>query len=218
LLCVLVVTLFVRETSGAAAPGNQKKVESSRDQKLPPAFFFVLGVVTLFSLSNSSDMFLILRAKDVGITAKSAPLLGLAFNIVYTLASWPAGRLSDSVRRSWVAAAGYVVFALTYFTFARASSPRSIWLAMASYGLYYALTNPVLTAMVVDVAPRESRGRALGIFYAATSVTMLIASLITGELWNHFGGAVPFYVSSALAMLFAVLLAGYGVVHKEERI
>ncbi len=208
-VCVLVVTLFVRETTHTAGAAKAPRV--SGDQKLPSAFFYLLGVVALFSLGNSSDMFLVLRAKDVGIGARSAPIIGLVFNIVYTLGSWPAGRLSDKVRRSLVAAAGYAVFAVTYYFFAKAPSAKAIWISMAFYGLYYALTNAVLRAMVVDVAPPTSKGRALGIFYFATSVTTLAASLITGGLWSHYGAAVPFYFSSALAMTCSALLLAYGL-------
>jgi MFS family permease len=151
-------------------------------------------------------MFLVLRARDAGIAVTLAPLLGLVFNVVYTLASWPAGRLSDRVPRQFVAAAGYIVFAIVYAVFAAEPSQAAIWGAMAFYGLFYALTNPVLRALVVDHAPPEKRGRALGIFYFVTSVTMLLASLITGELWDRFGARIPFYVSAALAVAAALLL------------
>src|SRR5205823_13666895 len=102
---------------------------------LPTSFYYTLLAVTIFSLGNSSDMCLILRAQEVGIAAKFAPVLGLIFNAVYTAASWPAGKLADRVSKRWIAATGYVVFAITYFTFAKAPSTSSLWLAMASYGL-----------------------------------------------------------------------------------
>jgi MFS family permease len=106
-----------------------------------------MAIVTLFSLGNSSDMFLVLRAGNIGIAASKAPLLGLVFNITFTLASWPAGRFSDRFSRSTIAAAGYFVFAIVYFVFALAPSQLAIWLAMAFYGLFYALTNAVLKAL-----------------------------------------------------------------------
>jgi MFS family permease len=173
----------------------------------PGAFYYVLFAVTLFSLGNSSDMFLILRAQSIGIPAQHAPLLGLVFNIMYTLFSWPAGRLSDRRSRRGIAAAGYVVFAAVYFVFALSPSRLAVWIAMASYGLFYALTNPVLKALVVEAVPAEVRGRALGVYAFTTSVAMLLASLITGELWKHYGPRVPFYLSAAIAALAAGLLA-----------
>ncbi len=173
---------------------------------LPRSFYFVLVAVTLFSLGNSSDMFLVLRAQSVGIRAVHAPLLGLVFNVTYTLFSWPAGHLSDRLSRRAMAAAGYLVFAAVYLVFAIAPSTLAIWLTMASYGLFYALTNPVLKALVVETVAPEVRGRALGVYFFLTSVAALLASVITGELWKQYGPRVPFYFSAAIAVVCAGLL------------
>src|SRR5258708_2974126 len=164
--------------------------------------------VPFFSLGNSSDMVLVLRAQNVGIRVVLAPLLGLVFNITYSLASWPAGWFSDRVSRRMVGSVGYVIFAAVYFVFGRAPSTLAIWIAMAVYGLYNALTQPVLKALVVETVGESVRGRALGIYFFATSVATLAASLITGELWKHYGAAIPFYFSAALALVAAGLLQG----------
>jgi MFS family permease len=177
--------------------------------RLPFAFYYVLVVVTLFSLGNSSDMFLVMRAGNAGIGAARAPLLGLVFNIMFTLFSWPAGKISDRFPRAMIAASGYAVFAIVYFVFAMAPSEKAIWLAMAFYGLFYALTNPVLKALVVETVASDVRGRALGIYYFVTSVTTLLASLITGALWRTYGGAVPFYLSAGIATGSAIALIAY---------
>jgi len=173
---------------------------------MPGSFYLVLFAVTLFSIGNSSDMFLVMRAQNVGISVNLAPLLGLVFNLTYTLGSWPAGWLSDRVSRRWIAAAGYFVFAGVYFVFGRPPSILAIWITMAVYGLYYALTQPVLKALVAETVAQEIRGRALGVYYFVTSVATLAASLITGELWKHYGASLPFYVSAGLAAISAVLL------------
>ena len=173
---------------------------------LPAGFYYMLAVVTLFSLGNSSDMFLVLRAGSIGIPVSRAPLLGLVFNITYTLLSWPAGKFSDRFSRSTIAAAGYFVFAIVYLVFALAPSQLAIWTTMAFYGLFYALTNPVLKALVVEAVAPAVRGRALGIYFFLTSVTTLLASVITGQLWKVYGAQVPFYFSSAIAALSAVFL------------
>jgi MFS family permease len=174
--------------------------------RLPFGFYYVLVVVTLFSLGNSSDMFLVLRAGSVGIPASRAPLLGLVFNIMFTLLSWPAGKFSDRFSRSAIAAAGYFVFAIVYFVFALAPSHLAIWLTMAFYGLFYALTNPVLKALVVESVAADVRGRALGIYSFLTSVTTLLSSIITGALWKIYGPAVPFYFSAGIATVSAFAL------------
>jgi len=224
-LAVLVAVLGIRETtrpsSGEKEPDPRKHLEDaagprpgataeaavSRRNVLPAAFYVVLAAVTLFSLGNSSDMFLVMRAQSMGIGVALAPLLGLVFNLTYTLGSWPAGWLSDRVSRRWIAALGYLIFAGVYFVFGCAPSVMAIWITMAVYGLYYALTQPVLKALVVDTVGQDVRGRALGIYFFTTSVATLAASVITGQLWNHFGAGVPFYASAGLAVISAATLA-----------
>jgi MFS family permease len=208
-LCILVALFGIRETQRRRIGRQEKKqllAESFLHPRLPASFYVVLFAVTLFSLGNSSDMFLVLRAQSVGIPARHAPLLGLVFNIMYTLFSWPAGKFSDRAPRRLIAAAGYVVFAVVYFVFAFAPSRTAIWASMAFYGLFYALTNPVLKALVVNTVEPEVRGRALGIYFFASSMAILAASLITGELWKHFGPRIPFLLSAAIAVLSAGIL------------
>lgn len=212
-LAIMVAIFGIRETKRSQLEGQDSKTLSDGNDapaatggRVSGAFLSILGAVTLFSLGNSSDMFLVMRAQNVGIPVKLAPLLGLVFNLTYTLGSWPAGRLSDRLSRRWMAAAGYLVFAAVYFVFGRAPSTRAIWVTMAVYGLYYALTQPVLKALVVDTVAPNVRGRALGIYFFATSLATLAASLLTGALWKLYGASVAFYVSSGLALISAVLL------------
>jgi MFS family permease len=225
-LCVIVALVGIRETRRGAPVGQPLRLRQEQPRAavstseslegrmrpstgrivLPASFYVVLSAVTLFSLGNSSDMFLVLRAQNIGIAIKLAPLLGLVFNVTYTLASWPAGWFSDHVSRKLIASVGYVIFAAVYFVFGRAPSALSIWIAMAVYGFYYALTQPVLKALVVETVGENVRGRALGIYFFATSVATLAASLITGQLWKHYGAGIPFYFSAALALVAAVLL------------
>jgi MFS family permease len=203
-LAFLVVLLAkeVRTRKASAASGEHR----STAVHLPARFFYMLFAVLIFSLGNSSDMFLVLRAQQSGISLKFAPLLGLVFNLTYTLASWPAGWFSDRFSKPAIAASGYLVFAATYFVFAKAPSHAALWIMMACYGFYYALTSPVLRALVVETVPADSRGRAFGIFYFVTSITALLASVITGELWKHFGPELPFSLSALLALIAAAML------------
>jgi MFS family permease len=217
-LAVLVAVLGIRETKNsrfsqrareAVHPDSTPTLQADGGRKrLPASFYMVLVAVTIFSIGNSSDMFLVMRAQNVGIRVALAPLLGLVFNITYTLGSWPAGWLSDHISRRWIAAIGYMIFAAVYFVFGRAPSAFAIWVAMAVYGSYYALTQPVLKALVVQSVPQETRGRALGIFFFLTSIATLAASLITGELWKSYGAAAPFYLSAGLALVSAMMLVG----------
>ncbi len=219
-LSVLVAIFGIRETRSQNPHFSQNQGEMAHPKKLtsaaisdssprsglPGAFYLVLAAVSLFSLGNSSDMFLVMRAQNVGIPVALAPLLGLVFNVTYTLGSWPAGWFSDRFSRRWIAAAGYLIFAGVYFVFGRAPSTLAIWITMAVYGIYYALTQPVLKALIVDTVAPEIRGEALGVYFFITSVATLAASLITGELWKHYGPGIPFYLSAGLALLSAAML------------
>jgi MFS family permease len=233
-LCVMVALFGIRETkrrvpsdadlkSANEAAGKDPHVsQKTRDMgnpavsitALPGSFYLVLIAVSIFSLGNSSDMFLVMRAQNVGIPVAMAPLLGLVFNLTYTLGSWPAGRFSDRFSRRGIAAAGYLIYTAVYFVFGRAPSTPAIWITMAVYGLYYALTQPVLKALVVESVGQEVRGRALGVYAFVTSVATLAASLITGQLWKHYGAGVPFYFSAGLAAMSAVLLVVSGMTRK----
>jgi MFS family permease len=208
LASVMVMALLARETPAEARHGSSQATDGSAALRPPlsASFYWTMSAVALFSLGNSSDMFLVLRAQDAGIAVVYAPLLGLVFNVVYTLASWPTGKLSDRVSRPAMAAAGFLVFAAVYVVFALAPSRPAIWAVMGFYGLFYALTNPVLRAMIAATVAPEARGRAFGIFYFVSSVTMFFASLLTGELWKHYGARVPFLLSAGLAAAAAVML------------
>ncbi|HEX9119544.1 MAG TPA: MFS transporter [Terriglobales bacterium] len=221
LACIVVITLFARETGAPASATISRAAEiafpSTIGQRpstastpssahLPARYYYILFAVGLFSLGNSSDMFLVLRAQSAGIPAAHAPLLGLVFNLTYTAFSWPAGKLADRVSKYALVAGGYMVFAIVYAVFAFAPSRAALWAMMAFYGLFYAFTAPVLKSLVASSASAEARGRAFGIFYFVTSVAALLSSILTGELWKHYGAGLPFLLSAALAALAAVLV------------
>jgi MFS family permease len=213
-LCVATALFGIREAIRERSDKPDPQHALARvPAHFPGEFYFVLLAVTLFSLGNSSDMFLVLRAQNLGIPVTHAPLLGLVFNITYTLFSWPAGHLSDRFSRRVLAAGGYLVFVVVYFIFAAAPNVAAIWFAMAFYGLFYALTEPVLKALIVDAVASESRGRALGVYSFVTSAAILLASLITGELWKHYGPRIPFYFSAGIAFASAALLLSSGLTH-----
>jgi MFS family permease len=214
LLCVLIVAFGLKER--AHDPSVEvKKTRFADPRVLPPAFWYVLTATALFSIGNSSDMFLVLRAQSLGIPAAHTPLIGLVFNISYTLLSWPAGILSDRAASSgnpnsrWrysIVSVGLLIFAATYWEFAQGLTHAGVYVAMAFYGTYYAMTAPVLKAVVVDAVPREHRGGAFGVFDFATSVCVLAASTLTGFLWKTMGPAFPFHVSASLALIAAVMI------------
>jgi MFS family permease len=208
LAAILLVWFAVREIRPAALPADAsrpgpRKALTGTDKRLA----LMLTAVALFSLGNSSDLFLILRAQNLGVRPELAPALGLVFNIVYAVFSWPAGKLSDRIPRRIVVVLGYLVYAGVYFGFAHSSSSRAAWLLMPLYGLYYALTEGVLRAWIADLVPSHLRASVFGVFNWVVGVVAFPASLMAGWLWQHYSPATPFYVSAGLSFLAAILLA-----------
>lgn len=174
--------------------------------------FFIL-VVVLFTLGNSSDAFLLLRARDAGLSV--AGILGtlITMNFVYAAVSSPAGALSDRHGRRRFLIGGWLVYAGVYLGFARASAGWHTWVLMAVYGVYYGLTAGAMKAYVADLVPPESRGTAYGVLAAAVGIAAFPASVVAGLLWQGagrwpgFGAPAPFLFGAALAIVATLLLA-----------
>ncbi len=172
--------------------------------QITPAFKSYLGAVLLFTLGNSSDAFLLLRAQSLGIPASSLPLLWLALNLVKTASSYPAGVLSDRIGRRGLIIDGWCVYALVYLGFGCASQAWHIWALFLVYGLFFGMTESAARALVADFFPDAQRGRAFGSFNFITGIGALPASLLMGWLWTAFGPVVAFGTGAGLALSAAV--------------
>lgn len=176
-------------------------------------FRFFLIIIILFTLGNSSDFFLTLRAQTVGLSVVGVLGLWIVLNMIYAIASIPAGALSDRIGRRTLLIAGWALYVLVYLGFAFATSGWQVWLFMAAYGLFYGLTDGVTKAFVADLVPHESLGTAYGMYNAAVGFAALPASLIAGALWDGigkwegFGPPAPFLFGAALALIAVVLLS-----------
>ena len=166
----------------------------------------LLLVILLFTLANSSNQFLILRASDVGVSTTNVLLLYLVFYLVASLISYPAGNLSDKVGRKGLLVIGYALYGVVYLGFGLAHSTNMFWLLFALYGVYTGLTKGVEKAFVADVAPNDLKATILGMYSMIVGIGLLPASLLTGWLWNEFGPAIPFYFNGGLATLTSILL------------
>ncbi len=181
---------------------------------LPRSFWLVLAVWVVFSLGNSSDVFLILRARDLGLGFTLTVLAYAAYNLVYSALSWPLGVLSDRVPRAAVLGGGLAIFALVYLGFAFAPGSWAVWPLFAIYGAYIAATEGVAKAWVGDHAPAGLAGTAYGVFAAASGGALLVASVAAGLLWSHVDARAPFVLgaaSSALALVLLVVVDRRGV-------
>ena len=188
-----------RDESVAAAP----RLSGARG--LSRQYWRVLTLLLVFSLANSSDTFLLLRAGQVGLEPWEVVLLYALFSLVYTVVSYPAGVLSDRFGRWRVIAAGWVLYAVVYLGLATTGA-MAIWPLLGLYGVYIALTDGVGKALLADHAPTERRGLAIGLFYMASGVTTLVASVVAGVLWDRVGPDAPFWVGGVTAAAAVVLL------------
>ena len=201
------LTFVVREPGHEAAGPSRPAAPagSGAALELPRAYWLALAMLLVFSFANSSDTFLLLRASNVGLSPWAVVLAYALYNIVYTLGSYPAGALSDRHGRWRVIAVGWALYAAAYAGFAVAS-PRTIWPLFAVYGLYMALTDGVGKALIVDHAPPERRGRALGILHLGTGITTIASSVVAGVLWDRVGPGAPFWFGAAGAAVALAIL------------
>jgi MFS family permease len=209
----VLVLLFVRERAAkpvAAAPRPVReawwKNLGQRWNALDRRLKVFLVIVFIFTLGNSSNQFLLLRAKDKGFSDATVILMYLVYNLVKALVSWPAGRLSDRIGRKPLLTAGYLTYGLVYLGFA-VLAPSALWGLFAVYGIYIALTEGVEKALVSDIAPRDLRATLIGLHGTFTAIGLLPASVLAGFLWNTFGAAAPFYFGGAMGTLAALALA-----------
>ena len=155
----------------------------------------------MFALGNSSDAFLILRSKDLGLSTTGAVTAYVLYNTTYSLLSLPAGIASDRLGRRNVIGAGFLIFAFVYLGFAIVSGGTYVWLLFAVYGVYMALTDGVGRALVTDFVPARDRATAIGLYMGVTGGMILIASVLAGVLWDTVGASAPFYLGAATAVL-----------------
>jgi MFS family permease len=174
---------------------------------LDSRFRAFLPIILLFTLGNSSDSFLILRAQERGLPLAGILLMLIAFNFIYAAAAGPLGVLSDRLGRRRVIIGGWIVYALIYLGFGLASETWHVVVLYVLYGIYYAATEGVAKALVGDLISQEQRGTAYGVFNAAIGIMALPASILAGLLWQFVGPSAPFIVGALLAFAAVILFS-----------
>ncbi|HEY6075056.1 MAG TPA: MFS transporter, partial [Anaerolineales bacterium] len=176
-------------------------------------FSIFLVIVSIFTLGNSSDAFLVLRAQNLGISVIGILIMLVMFNLIYSLISTPAGSLSDRIGRRRLIIGGWLVYAVIYFGFALAQSAWQVWLLYVVYGLYYGMAYGSANALVADLVPDNLRGTAYGTYNAVIGLLAFPSSLIAGILWqgagawSGFGPSAPFLFGGSLALIASLLMA-----------
>lgn len=172
----------------------------------PKTYKKLLLLITIFSLVNSSDVFLILKSRDVSDSSTLAIFGYIFYNLIYAAASYPLGGLSDKFGKRKVYSFGLIIFSLVYFGFALAPEIEFIWILFAFYGIYAASTEGISKAWVSDLIPNEQRGSAIGLLTMMTSLSIMFGSFITGILWDMYGSSAPFLVSAVVSLTIAFLI------------
>ena len=210
-LSVIVVILFVRDVPRADAhPAFTADAPMDLTQPLGTTFWRVLSVIFLFTLGNSTDAFLLLRANQLGVPVALAPILWAALHVVKSAASVPGGVLSDRIGRRPTLIAGWMLYAAVYLGFARAGVAWQAWALFGIYGIFFGLTEGSERALIADLVGASRRGTAYGWYNLAVGLGALPASLLFGFVWDRAGAPVAFVMGATIAAAAALGMALVG--------
>jgi MFS family permease len=213
-VAVVVVLFAVREEPREAQMplpfDDARRVASARAGNatpLPRSFVRIMVPIACFTLGNSTDAFLILRANQLGVSMTAIPLLWVVLHVVKSASSTPGGALSDRVGRRPLIVGGWLLYAAVYAGFALATDTWHAWVLFAIYGVVFGLSEGTEKALIADLVPPESRGRAFGWYHAVVGVAALPASVVFGAVWDRYSASAAFTMGAALALLASALLA-----------
>ncbi|MDY3092503.1 MAG: MFS transporter [Erysipelotrichaceae bacterium] len=201
----LLMFLFIKEKN-TAYPQKERTGFLNQFKNLDQKLKMYLLISMIFTLGNSSNSFLLLRANTAGFDATSVILLYFIYNVTASLLAIPFGRMSDRFGRKNILITGYIIFAVVYFGFGIADTKMGFMLLFMLYGIYTATTAGVERALITDIAPANLKGTMLGLQQTIVGISLFFASIIFGFLWNNFGSFIPFAFGATLSLISAILL------------
>jgi MFS family permease len=202
---ILVILFKIKEAG--KQPGQL--LQQFRFRDFSKKYYLFLGIIFVFTLGNSTDALLLVKANEIGVKVAFIPLVYLVTSIVSVLLAIPMGALSDKIGKERLLIGGYLVYALVYFGFGFSSDFKVIISLFALYGLYSAMTDGIQKAFVADAVDKNKRGTGLGLYNSLLGITLLPASLIAGLLYDHVNSSVPFYFGACTALISVILLLIY---------
>jgi len=202
ILAIMVLILGIKE----ARKNRDELFAKFHFKDFPAKFYFFLIIVFVFTLGNSTDALLMVKANDVGVKVALIPLVYLVTNVVSVFASIPVGSLADRVGKEKILIVGFLIYAVVYYGFGVTTRMSAIIALFALYGLYSAATDGIQKAFISDMIGNNKKGTGLGIYNALLGVTLLPASLIAGSLYDKVNSSVPFYLGAATAGISAILM------------
>jgi MFS family permease len=211
-LSILVIILGIKE----AKKDQESLFKKFHFKDFPAKFYLFLIIVFLFTLGNSTDALLMVKANEVGVKVAFIPLVYMITSVVAVLLAIPVGSLSDRVGKEKILIAGYLIYAIVYYGFGVTSHVWAIVALFAMYGLYSAATDGIQKAFISDITDKNRQGTGLGIYNALLGITLLPASLIAGVLYDKVNSRVPFYFGAATALLSAVMMIFFVRSRKER--
>ncbi len=210
ILAIFVIIFGIKE----ARKNKQDLFAKFHFKEFPAKYYFFLGIVFVFTLGNSTDALLMVKANDVGVKVALIPLVYMVTNVVSVFASIPVGSLADRVGKEKILITGFLIYAVVYYGFGITTSTRAIIALFALYGLYSAATDGIQKAFISDMIDKNKKGTGLGIYNAMLGITLLPASMIAGSLYDKVNSSVPFYFGAATAAVSAILMLVYSLKYK----
>lgn len=207
-LAVALLVFGVREPNQPPREKRTNPIHWRELKRLSGAYWWVVVIGVIFNLARFSEAFLVLRARQGGLSMAWIPLVLVAMNLVYAASAYPFGKLSDSMSHTRLLVIGLVVLIGADLVLAGADSLGVVFLGVALWGLHLGITQGLLATMVADTAPEDRRGTAFGFFNLFSGLMMLVASALAGLLWDHFGPAFTFYAGAFFCVLALVVLVG----------
>jgi MFS family permease len=210
ILAIFVLLFGIKE----ARKNKQELFAKFHFKEFPAKYYFFLGIIFVFTLGNSTDALLMVKANDVGVKVALIPLVYLVTNVVSVFASIPVGSLADKVGKEKILIVGFLIYAVVYYGFGITTSTEAIIALFALYGLYSAATDGIQKAFISDMIDKNKKGTGLGIYNALLGITLLPASLIAGSLYDKVNSSVPFYFGAVTAATSAMLMLIYSLKYK----
>ena len=212
LLAIFVIIFGIRE----ARKSRYELFTIFHFRELPVKYYLFLGIIFIFTLGNSTDALLMVKANEVGVKVALIPLVYLVTSVVSVLASIPVGSLADRIGKEKILITGFLIYAVVYYGFGVTTTTGAIVALFALYGLYSAATDGIQKAFISDMIDRNKKGTGLGIYNALLGITLLPASLIAGLLYDKINSSIPFYFSAATAAISAILMLVYSFRFKKR--
>ncbi|MEZ5438189.1 MAG: MFS transporter [Lysobacteraceae bacterium] len=201
LLAVSLLLFGVREPEPKQGERRGNPIRRENLKRLSPAYWWVVGVGSVFALARFSEAFLVLRAQQGGVAVALVPLVMVAMNVVYAASAYPFGRLSDRINRKSLLAWGVLVLVAADLVLAMGNHWTTVLAGVALWGIHMGMTQGLLATLVADTAPADLRGTAFGVFNLVSGIALLLASAMAGLLWDQFGAAATFHAGAAFSVI-----------------